>query len=152
MRRTLAVLGAVCALGLGFATALHAAGPRTITIEATENLKFSVTHIDAKPGEQLKVVLKAIGSQPADLMAHNFVLLDQGTDVDAFVMNSAIARDNQYVAPAFKAKVIATTGLVAGGQQKEVTFTVPKKKGTYVFVCTFPAHYAAGMKGEMVVK
>jgi uncharacterized cupredoxin-like copper-binding protein len=33
-----------------------------------------------------------------------------------------------------------------------VTFTVPKKPGVYTFICTFPGHFAGGMKGTLTVK
>ena len=41
-------------------------------------MKYDVTEITAKPGEKLRVVLKAAGSMPKIAMAHNFVLLKSG--------------------------------------------------------------------------
>ncbi|MCC5023285.1 MAG: hypothetical protein J6386_11065 [Candidatus Synoicihabitans palmerolidicus] len=32
-----------------------------------------------------------------------------------------------------------------------MTFTVPSEPGDYVFLCSFPAHFMAGMKGVIVV-
>ena len=34
----------------------------------------------------------------------------------------------------------------------EVTFDAPTEPGEYVYLCSFPGHYAAGMKGLLVVK
>jgi azurin len=47
--------------------------------------------------------------------------------------------------------VIAHTGLVGPGETVEVTFKAPAA-GTYTFLCSFPGHFAAGMKGTLVVK
>ena len=44
------------------------AGPRTIEITAGDTMKYSVTAIDASPGEEIKVVLTNNGSQPKEVM------------------------------------------------------------------------------------
>jgi uncharacterized cupredoxin-like copper-binding protein len=33
-----------------------------------------------------------------------------------------------------------------------VKFTAPQAPGEYPFICTFPGHYAIGMKGVLVVR
>src|SRR5688572_27175391 len=55
--------------------AAAAKGVRTIEIIGTEDMKFSVPTITAKPGEQLRVRLTSKGAMPKIAMAHNFVLL-----------------------------------------------------------------------------
>lgn len=60
------------------AQAKPAAGARTIEIVGTDDMKYSVTTIDAKPGETLRVRLTAKGALPKIAMAHNFVLLKLG--------------------------------------------------------------------------
>ena len=42
--------------------------------------------------------------------------------------------------------------LVATAPMVEVTFDAPKAPGKYDFVCSFPGHYLAGMRGVLVVK
>jgi azurin len=49
-------------------------------------------------------------------------------------------------------KIIAHTGLAGAGETQDVTFKAPMKPGTYTYMCTFPGHFAVGMKGELVVK
>jgi azurin len=49
-------------------------------------------------------------------------------------------------------QIIAHTGLVAGGESDTVTFTAPEEPGDYEYICTFPGHFAAGMKGTLTVK
>ena len=124
---------------------------RTVEIQVGDNMKYSVGAITAKPGENLRVVLKDVGKMPKLAMAHNFVLLKKGVDPKRFVDLSASERDNDFIAPALKNQVLATTGLVGPGETREVTFEVPADPGTYTFVCTFPGHFALGMKGALIV-
>lgn len=131
----------------------HAAAPaRTITIGVNDSMKYSVTAITAAPGETVKIVLTSTGAMPKLAMGHNFVLLQLGTKADAFVKAGANSRETEFIAPEEKDKVIAATPLVGPGETVEVTFTVPQKKGVYTFVCTFPGHFALGMKGTLTVK
>jgi azurin len=48
--------------------------------------------------------------------------------------------------------VIAHTGLAGAGETVEVTFKVPAAAGEYPFLCSFPGHFQAGMKGTLAVK
>lgn len=129
-----------------------AAAARTVEIKGTENMRYSVTNIDAKPGERLRIVLVAVGSMPKLVMAHNWILLKKGTDEQAFINASALARDTGFLAPAKKGDVLAATALAGAGEKVEVTFTVPKVAGKYPYVCSFPGHWAAGMKGTLTAK
>ncbi|MGE5445729.1 MAG: plastocyanin/azurin family copper-binding protein [Ignavibacteriales bacterium] len=139
-------------LSLGMLEAVSFAQARTIEIEGLQTLKFSVDHISAKPGEKLAVKLTNKTSLPPDAMSHNFVLLKKGTDPGAFANAAVNAKDNGYIPKDMTKEIIAHTDLVAGGQTKLVTFTVPKETGDYTYICTFPGHYAAGMKGTLTVK
>jgi len=125
---------------------------RTIEIEGTEQMKFSVPTINARPNERLRVVLKAIGTMPKMAMAHNFVLLTK--DASPLEVNNAAltARETDFVPPSMKDKIIASTALAGGGETVEVTFAAPAKPGTYTYLCTFPGHFTAGMKGDLIVK
>jgi azurin len=142
----------------GFAQAAKKAAPtaggaaRTIEIKGTDDMKFSVTAITAKPGERLHVVLTVVSTMPRMVMAHNWILLKKSADPQAFANASALARDTAFIAPAQKANVLANTALAGGGEKVEVTFTAPKVAGAYPFLCSFPGHFAAGMKGTLTVK
>ena len=125
---------------------------RTIEITGNDSMKFDKTTIAAKPGETLRVVLKSAGKAPKTIMGHNFVLLKLGTDADAFNQAAFNARETEFIPPAQKSKVIANTPLVGPGETVEVTFTVPAKAGSYDYICSFPGHFAMGMRGKLVVK
>jgi len=125
---------------------------RTVEIVGSDTMKFDLATIPAKPGETLRVVLKSVGKAPKTIMGHNFVLLKLGTDVDAFNQAAFNARATEFIPPDQKDKIIANTAIVGPGESVEVTFTVPSKAGSYDYICSFPGHFAMGMKGKLVVK
>lgn len=128
------------------------AGPRTIELHAADDMKYDMTTIEAKPGEELRVRLTPKGTMPKIAMSHNFVLLKLGTDQKAFVDAGMAARATDFIAPEKKSQVIAATKLAGNGETVETTFKVPTAPGSYPYVCTFTGHFAAGMKGTLVVK
>jgi len=129
-----------------------AGGTRTIEITGSETMKYDVTEIAAKPGETLRVVLKSVGTMPKIAMGHNFVLLKAGAS-PMEVSNAAFnARETDFIPAAMKDKILAFTKVAGGGETVEVTFTAPAKPGKYDYLCTFPGHFAAGMKGVLTVK
>ena len=132
--------------------AAAAKGARTVTITGSDQMKYNVTTIQAKPGETLHIVLKNAGAMPKIAMAHNVVILKPGTDGAAFTSAGMTNRDTDFIAPAQKASVLAATTLAGAGETVELTFKVPAKPATYPFVCTFPGHFAAGMQGTIVAK
>jgi len=134
--------------------AAAAGAPRVIEIDANDQMKFSLTTVQAKPGEKITVRLKGTGSMPKVAMAHNFVLLQASAKPDAFANEAVMAGPaGNYIPASRKGEIIAATPkLVGGGETTEVTFTVPAKAGSYPFLCTFPGHFVAGMKGTLVVK
>ena len=125
---------------------------RTVEITGSETMKYDVTAITAKPGEKIRVVLKAVGAMPKIAMGHNFVLLKLGVS-PLDVSNAAFnARATDFVPAEMKDKIIAATKLAGGGETVEVTFTAPTKAGSYDYLCTFPGHFSQGMKGTLTVK
>lgn len=129
-----------------------AAGARTIELVGTEKMKFDKEEIVAKPGETLHIVLKAEGTMPKAIMAHNFVLLKPTADVAEFNKAAFNARPTDFIPPEKKDDVIANTALAGAGETVEVTFKAPAKAGSYNFLCSFPGHYAMGMRGKLIVK
>ena len=126
--------------------------PRTVKLAATDGMKFSLSSFSARPGELIRVVLTAVGAQPAAQMQHNFILLRPTADTATFVMLASMARDNGYMPPALEGDVLASTNLAAAGQTVEVTFKAPAETGSYPYLCSFPGHYNAGMTGTLIVK
>ena len=127
-------------------------GVRTIEIVGTEDMKFSLTNIAAKPGEQLRVRLVSKGAMPKIAMAHNFVLLNKAANQVEFAAAAANARATDFIPPDKKADVLAATALAGAGETVEVTFKVPAAAGAYPYLCSFPGHFQAGMRGTLTVK
>lgn len=125
---------------------------KVVGMKGTDQMRFSVESIEAAPGQKITVKLSNYSKFPAVAMSHNFVLLKQDTDAEAFDKASVKHPDNAYIAPELKDQIIAHTGMASGGQTVEVTFNAPKKPGKYIYICTFPGHYASGMKGVLTVK
>lgn len=123
-----------------------------ITIIGTDNLQFSETLIEASPGETIRLTLIVESSMPISTMAHNVAILDKDADVQEFVMQSMNATDNEYIAPELEDQVIAYTKMIGGGETSVIEFTVPNEPGDYEYVCTFPGHFFAGMKGILRVR
>lgn len=128
-----------------------AGAARTIEIAGGDDMKYSVTEITAKPGETLKIKLVSKGTLPKVAMAHNVVVLKPTAKQTDFVNAAAMARATDFIPADMKDQVLAATTLAGPGETVEVTFKVPAA-GTYPFMCTFPGHFAAGMRGTIVAK
>jgi azurin len=135
----------------GAAAKPDAKGVRTVEIIGTDDMKFSVQTIAAKPGEQIRVRLMVKGGMPKIAMAHNFVLLAKAADTLKFVNAAALARTTDFIPPEMKAQVLAATTLAGAGETVEVTFKAPTAPGEYTYLCTFPGHFQS-MRGTLTVK
>lgn len=142
---------AVLALGAGAAFAADAA-PRVVKVKGTDAMQYDIKVINAKAGEKLTVQLTAVSSMPKEQMSHNWVLMAKSAPIDQFVMEAAMARDKGYIPESGKKHILAMTKMAGGGETVEVTFDAPKEPGEYLYICTFPGHYMAGMKGKLIVK
>ena len=116
------------------------------------NTYYVLEGITAKAGQQFTIKLETISDLPASAMSHNWLLLERGADAEAFSKASLQAKENDYIAQEKESEVITDTGLVAGGESKSTTFTVPQQTGSYEFICTFPGHFTAGMRGTLTVE
>jgi len=139
----LAILGGIHA---------SASDAKTVKISAYDTMKYSVTKIEASPGEKITVTLKNEGSLPKAAMAHNWVLLNAGTDPNAYARLAVNAASNNYQPNSLSSRVIATIPLLGPGESASVTFTAPTAPGSYPYLCSFPAHCSAGMKGVLIVR
>ena len=123
------------------------------TIKAADGRTYLLLQdIQASPGERIRIRLTTVSTLPAAAMSHNWVLLQLGVDPAAFAQAAMQAKDNDYIPQDQTSDIIAHTDLAAGGETVEVTFTVPDKAGNYDYLCSFPGHFAAGMRGQLVVQ
>jgi azurin len=85
-------------------------------------------------------------------MAHNWILLKQGSDPAAFASAAVTHQAEDYLPPDLAGEVLAHTRLLGPQQSDTITFKAPAEPGEYPFLCSFPAHYLTGMKGVLVVR
>jgi azurin len=127
--------------------------PKTVHINANDQMKYDVTAFDAKPGQKISVTLKNVGVTPKFAAAHNFVVLDRNVNVHTFLDAASMNAAHDYIPPEFEKRgMIAHTKLLGPGESDTVTFNAPFIPGDYPFFCSFPGHYAQGSRGIMTVK
>ena len=153
----MALIGAGCGQSSQPATTAAAAtpapsGPREIDISANDTMKYDITAISASPGESLKVVFTNAGTIPKEVMGHNWVLLNSNVDVTSFDTAASAAKDTNYIPADRAADIIAKVDILGPRKSGEVEFKAPTTPGQYTFICTFPAHFQAGMHGILTVK
>ena len=149
---TLAIIAMPGSPGAPQAKPAAGSAVRTVEITGGDDMKYSLTSIPAKPGETIKIKLVSKGTLPKIAMAHNFVLLKLGAKQLDFVNAAAMARATDFIPPDMKDQVLGATALAGPGETVEVTIKVPAAAGSYPYMCTFPGHFAAGMKGTLEVK
>jgi azurin len=132
--------------------ARSAEGEKTVVIVANDTLRFSVSRIDSSPGQKVHVQLRDEGTVPKESMGHNWILLDSDSEAIPYAMAAMSARDVDYMPKAFASHVLADILLLGPKEVGNVTFNAPVKPGNYPFICSFPGHEMAGMRGELVVK
>jgi azurin len=138
-----------------------AAGPHTFEVTANDTMKFvyngqesgpgTPLRLEAKSGEDIKIVLTNAGTLPKEAMGHNLVVLKPGSDVNAFSAAAATAKDKDYVPDALKDQIVGHTALLGPRKSDEVNLK-GLAAGEYPFLCSFPGHAPIGMKGVLVVQ
>jgi len=123
----------------------------TVTVRLTgdDMMKYNLNKIEVKEGQKIKLELAHIGKMAKEAMGHNFVLLKPGVALEAFANAAALAKDTDYIPEGQKDDILVHTIMIGGGQSTSIEFDAPAK-GSYKFLCSFPAHYI-NMQGDFVV-
>jgi azurin len=160
MKTPISVVVIVAALALAFFAGCTGEGqtatPRAadvgnLEITGNDTMRFSPTAFTVNPGQSVTVTFRNIGSMPKAAMGHNWVLLREGVDAAAFVSAGGTHGGTDYIDPATRSDVLAATRILGPGESETVIFTAPETPGAYEYVCSFPGHYAARMRGVMTV-
>ena len=117
-------------------------------------MRFDLTAFEVSPGQKVSVALTNVGTAPKSAMGHNFVLLDRtinAGNVNTFLDKAAMDAAHDYVPPGAR-EVLAHTRLLGPAETDTVTFNAPRIPGDYLYLCSFPGHYAQGTKGLMTVR
>ncbi len=121
-----------------------------ITIESNDQMMYNLKTIESKAGEKIEITLINKGTMPKESMGHNWCLLAQGVNVEAFATAAATSKNNDYIPKDLEKNVIAHTKILGPGESETITFDAPTP-GTYKFICSFPGHYMM-MQGDLIVK
>ena len=119
-----------------------------ILLTGDDQMRFNLENIEVEAGQTVRLTLRHVGQLDENVMGHNFVLLEQGTNVPEFAQAAAQARANDYI-PEGGENVIANTEMIGGGEEVTIEFEAPAP-GTYTFICSFPGHYVQ-MQGQFIV-
>ncbi|MEM9079175.1 MAG: plastocyanin/azurin family copper-binding protein [Verrucomicrobiota bacterium] len=124
-----------------------------VVVEGNDQMKFSKTEFTVKEGQTVSVTLKNVGKLPKMAMGHNLVIIQPGTDALLFANDCApnMATTGLPNQEKFKSAIVAGTKMLGPGEEDTITFTAPEP-GKYDFLCTFPGHCAAQMRGVMTVE
>ena len=122
---------------------------QVVTISSLgSEMKFDVEDFTVKAGSKVKIIMK--NNTPLDFMGemqHNVVIFK---DESAAQMIIGLAEGNGGE-PYPDGRILAMTPLADKQEEVFVEFTVPKKPGKYLYVCTYIAH-AMSMRGYMIVE
>lgn len=122
---------------------------RTIAIGTVPGaMQYDIKEIKAKPGEILEFVFKN-----TDTMQHNLLITMPGKMSEVGVAadkmgETAEGKECQFVPD--MPSVLAVMGLIDPGKSGALFYAVPKKPGTYQYVCTYPGHWRM-MNGKLKV-
>lgn len=124
----------------------------SISITGDDRMRFDQTAFSVPAGADITLVFNNIGKLPKQVMGHNLVILDKGLNGDTFSAASIRHPDKEYIAPEYAGQVVAATRVLGPGESETLKFKAPSAPGAYPFVCSFPGHTPAGMRGVMTVK
>lgn len=127
-------------------------GVTEVEITADDKMRFNIESFTVPVGGPVKLKLVNLGKMPKATMGHNLVILGLDINVNTFATDAASSRDNDYIPLQYMAGIIAATKLLGPGESDIIEFTAPEVAGDYNFLCSFPAHLYAGMRGVMTVE
>ncbi|MCC6456811.1 MAG: hypothetical protein IT328_17785 [Caldilineaceae bacterium] len=115
---------------------------------ADNQLAFDPTSLIAFADQQVDLTFY----NSSTIFMHNWVLVNGDASVVDQVLQAAIAAgtDRGYL-PEDMSHILAHTPLVAAGESATITFTTPATAGEYIYLCTFPGHCLAGMRGTLII-
>ena len=127
-------------------------GITVVEMTGNDRMKYNLEAFSVPAGSLVKLNFRNVGKMPKAVMGHNVVFLKADVDSGAFATAAAAARDNEYIPVQFEDQILARTNLLGSGESDTIEFTAPNTTGDYEFLCSFPAHLFAGMRGVMTVE
>lgn len=117
-----------------------------ITGETMTDMKFEPARVEVAAGSELTITLS--NKATSEAMIHNIVFIEFGAQSEIVAKALEAGPDAGYVPE--DDRILASSAMLNPGETDSITFTVPEKKGTYQFICTYPGH--TDMKGVLLVR
>lgn len=133
------------------ATAREDLPVKKIEITANDLMRFNLEKLEAKARQRVEVTFKNVGTMPKQSMGHNWCLLIRDADAMKIMEAGFASASNDYITPEDENQVIKRTKILGPGESETITFTAPEATGSYQYICTFPGHFMAGMKGILEI-
>ena len=114
-----------------------------IAMTVRDNMFFSRSEITVAAEQEL-----AINFDNTSRLPHNIVIIDGDLAVATEVNRDAINQTN-YLPQ--RPAVVASIPMMMPNQNGDITWQ-PSQPGSYLFICTYPGHFDAGMYGTITVK
>lgn len=111
---------------------------RTVTLEASDDMRYTPSTIRVKPGETVRIRVTNVGK-----LIHETVL---GTK-EELEEHAAIMRKFPQMEHEDPNQVV-----VKPGETGELVWQFTRVPGNYDFACLVPGHYEAGMAGKIIVE
>jgi azurin len=124
---------------------------KELEVTGNDEMKFDVEELEAQARQSIELTFKNVGTMPKQSMGHNWCLLVKDANSQEFLEAGFASASNGYVASDDEDQVIARTKILGPGEAETITFTAPESPGSYEYICTFPGHYMAGMKGILEI-
>lgn len=113
-----------------------------------EALAFDQNQLTVQTNQRVQLTF----TNSSTILEHNWVLVGGGETLAAEVDRAGkLAGPASGYLLADVTRLIAHTWVLPPGATSSVSFVAPAP-GRYIYLCTVPGHYDAGMKGEFVVQ
>lgn len=155
-RRLLQTMGSLAALALVASACGRSASGESAEADVTklavgcdgDNMAFDHTTLNAPAGAPVELTF----TNHSTYHRHNWVLVNGGDEEATAVYEAALAAGvDADFAPPEMSEVLVHTPLIDSGKSMTISFQAPAQAGNYTYLCTFPGHYLAGMKGTLTV-
>lgn len=108
------------------------------SINAVEGLQYDPVRIKARAGEMLRI---AFTNEDPNDQPHNIVIIKPGTLAEIQAASMAVTAESMEKGFVPESEhIIAASGLLDADGSEDLVFEMPKEKGIYHYVCTFPGH------------
>jgi azurin len=113
-----------------------------------DELAYDKTNLTAPAGTAIELLF----TNRSHHHQHNWVLVNGGEEEAMAVYQAALAAgaQNDWLPPD-SPQILTRTPLVESGKSATISFQAPAQAGDYAYLCTFPGHFLAGMKGTLTI-